>query len=60
MKFLCRPCKNNCASPLPLNGSCQVTVTFSPTAAGTATGQLTIPSSDVEGPDLVRLNGLGK
>lgn len=51
---------NNCPAQLPLNGSCQVTVTFKPTAQGTVKEFLTIPSSDIGGPNMVALNGAGK
>jgi hypothetical protein len=51
---------NDCPSQLPLHGSCQVQVTFTPTANGPVTGFLVIPSSDIQGPNTITLTGSGK
>jgi hypothetical protein len=48
---------NTCGSSIAANGSCAVSVTFSPTAAGSATGSLTINAGGVT--NTVSLSGTG-
>jgi hypothetical protein len=49
---------NNCTS-IAVGGSCAVTVTFKPTAAGTRTGTLTVTSNANNSPLTVALSGSG-
>jgi Abnormal spindle-like microcephaly-assoc'd, ASPM-SPD-2-Hydin len=44
---------------LPVGGSCDIDVTFTPKATGTRTGTLTINDGDVTSPQIVSLNGSG-
>ncbi|HEX3786372.1 MAG TPA: choice-of-anchor D domain-containing protein [Pseudonocardiaceae bacterium] len=48
---------NNCGSSIAANGSCTVTVTFKPTAAGNRTGSLTVNAGGVT--NTVSLSGTG-
>jgi parallel beta-helix repeat protein len=48
---------NNCGSSIAANGSCTVSVTFSPTATGASTGSLTINAGGVT--NTVSLSGTG-
>jgi len=48
---------NNCGSSIAAGGSCTVSVTFSPTASGSATGTLTVNAGGVT--DTVALSGSG-
>ncbi len=48
---------NNCGSSIAANGSCTVSVTFSPTATGSRTGTLTVSAGGVT--DTVSLSGTG-
>ncbi|HEV2344050.1 MAG TPA: choice-of-anchor D domain-containing protein [Actinocrinis sp.] len=48
---------NNCGSSIAANGSCTVSVTFSPTAAGSRTGNLTVNAGGVT--NTVSLSGTG-
>jgi len=50
---------NNCTAAIPAGGSCTVTVAFSPTAAGTQSGMLTIADNAAGGPQTVSLSGAG-
>ncbi|WP_348261572.1 choice-of-anchor D domain-containing protein [Telmatobacter sp. DSM 110680] len=50
---------NNCGSSLPSGSSCAVTVTFTPTATGNRTGQLTISDNATAGSQTVSLSGTG-
>ncbi|HEY6272419.1 MAG TPA: choice-of-anchor D domain-containing protein [Terriglobales bacterium] len=50
---------NNCPGSLGAGASCQVTVTFKPTAAGTRYGALTVTDSDGSGRQVVNLTGIG-
>jgi hypothetical protein len=52
---------DNCviSSPLAVGASCNINVTFSPTAAGPQTGTLTITDSDVGSPQVIDLTGTG-
>jgi hypothetical protein len=48
---------NDCGSSLTPGQSCKIQVTFTPTAAGTRTGTLTITASDSNVPHTVSLSG---
>ena len=48
---------NNCGSSIAASGSCAVSVTYSPTASGSATGTLTVNAGGVT--DTVALSGTG-
>ncbi|HTJ72100.1 MAG TPA: discoidin domain-containing protein [Actinospica sp.] len=48
---------NNCGSSIAANGSCSVSVTFTPTASGSRTGSLTVVAGGVT--DTVSLSGTG-
>jgi len=50
---------NNCGSSLAGGGSCTINVTFTPTAAGTRSGTLTITDSAANSPQTVTLSGTG-
>jgi hypothetical protein len=50
---------NNCAPTLAPSASCVINVTFSPTAAGTRTGALTITDNAPGNPQTVTLTGAG-
>ncbi|MEY9929595.1 hypothetical protein ABH926_004235 [Catenulispora sp. GP43] len=49
---------NNCSS-IAVNGSCTVTVKFTPTAGGSRTGTLTVASNATNTPTTVALSGTG-
>ena len=46
--------------PVPANSTCIISVTFSPTATGTRTAQVSIGDPDVTGPQMVNLTGTGQ
>ncbi|MGW1303330.1 discoidin domain-containing protein [Streptomyces sp. NPDC002514] len=48
---------NTCGTSLAAGASCTVSVTFRPTATGTRTGTLTVPSNDANSPLTVGLSG---
>ena len=50
---------NNCGSSLASLGSCTVSVTFTPTAAGTRTGSLIFTDNGPASPQTVSLSGTG-
>ena len=50
---------NTCGSSLAANSSCVITVTFSPTAIGTRTANVTVTDSDVTSPQKLILTGTG-
>lgn len=50
---------NNCGSGIPAGGSCQINVTFTPTAPGLQKGTLTITDSGAGSPQSVPLSGTG-
>jgi F5/8 type C domain/Abnormal spindle-like microcephaly-assoc'd, ASPM-SPD-2-Hydin len=50
---------DNCPSSLPANGSCTVTVRFTPTAGGPQNGSVTIANSSTAFPLTVGLSGIG-
>ncbi|MFD0634818.1 choice-of-anchor D domain-containing protein [Catenulispora yoronensis] len=49
--------QTNTCSSIPVNGSCTVNVTFTPTAGGTRTGTLTVTSNANNSPTSVGLSG---
>jgi len=51
---------NNCASPLAAGFSCNIAVTFSPTAVGTRTASVTVTDNASGSPHSVTLTGTGK
>jgi len=50
---------NTCGASIAANGSCTVSITFAPTAAGAGTGSLTVASSAADSPLTVALSGTG-
>jgi FG-GAP-like repeat/Abnormal spindle-like microcephaly-assoc'd, ASPM-SPD-2-Hydin len=50
---------NNCPSTLPVEGSCQINVVFTPTDKGTANGTLSVIDDAVGSPQQVQLSGTG-
>ena len=50
---------NNCNTSVLQNEDCTIVLTFSPTAAGTRTGSLTITSNAPGSPQTVSLTGVG-
>ena len=50
---------NTCGTSIAANGACTVSVTFAPTAAGSATGTLSVASSATGSPLTVALSGTG-
>jgi parallel beta-helix repeat protein len=50
---------NTCGSSIAAGASCTVSVTFTPTASGTRTGNLTITSNASNSPTIVALTGTG-
>ncbi len=50
---------NNCGPTLAPGVSCTITVTFSPTAAGTQTGVITVTSNSQTSPQTLPLSGTG-
>ena len=51
---------STCPNPLAGNASCVITVTFTPTAAGTRTGTLTIADNAYGSPRTAALQGTGE
>jgi hypothetical protein len=50
----------NCTAPIPTGGFCTLTLNFTPQAAGTSTGTLTIASNDPVNPQVaLNLSGVG-
>src|SRR5207237_371592 len=50
---------NNCGTALAPNGSCTITATFSPTAAGPVSGTITIIDNAGSGSQTITLSGIG-
>ncbi|HLW99911.1 MAG TPA: choice-of-anchor D domain-containing protein [Candidatus Acidoferrales bacterium] len=50
---------NNCGSSLAAGGNCSISVTFTPTAAGTRTGTLSVTDNASGSPQSVTLTGTG-
>jgi hypothetical protein len=51
---------NNCSTVAANGGTCAIQVTFTPTAAGTRTGTLTVSDSAANSPQLLSLSGTGQ
>lgn len=51
---------NNCPATLPIQSACQIDVTFSPSAAGPATGMLAISAANLTRSLVVALSGSGE
>jgi Abnormal spindle-like microcephaly-assoc'd, ASPM-SPD-2-Hydin len=47
---------NNCGTSLPVNTSCTVNVTFTPTASGSRTGSLTLTDGATDSPQTITLS----
>ena len=50
---------NNCPATLGVGAACQISLTFTPTAAGAATGTLTVAAANLTAPLRVTLSGSG-
>src|SRR6202035_1710782 len=50
---------NTCGASIAANGSCTVSLSFAPTAAGSASGSLTVASNAAGSPLTVALSGTG-
>lgn len=50
---------NNCGTSLAANASCTINVVFTPTAAGTQTGTLTVTDNAANNPQTATLSGTG-
>ena len=50
---------NTCTSPVAANGTCAISVTFTPASAGSRTATLNIPSDAPSSPNAVGLSGKG-
>jgi hypothetical protein len=50
---------NTCTAPLPVGGSCQISVIFIPTAAGNRSGVLSVTDNATGSPQTVKLSGVG-
>jgi hypothetical protein len=50
---------DNCSPGVPAAGSCNLSVTFSPTAVGTLTGSITISDNGAGAPHVIGLSGIG-
>jgi hypothetical protein len=50
---------NNCGTSLAGNASCTINIVFTPTAAGTQTGSLTVNSNAANNPQTATLSGVG-
>ncbi len=50
---------NNCGEWIPANGQCTISVTFTPTALGSASGTVALSYSDFSSPVNVKLSGTG-
>jgi hypothetical protein len=50
---------NNCPSSVQPNGSCQISVTFTPTATGTRSADVTVTDNASNSPQSVPLTGVG-
>jgi FG-GAP-like repeat/Abnormal spindle-like microcephaly-assoc'd, ASPM-SPD-2-Hydin len=51
---------NNCGASVAAGGTCQISVTFTPTASGSRPGMLTIADSASGSPQVVTLTGTGQ
>jgi hypothetical protein len=50
---------NTCGTSVPANGSCTISVTFTPTTSGTRTGTLTVTDNGPGSPQMASLTGVG-
>jgi hypothetical protein len=50
---------NTCQAPVPAGGNCTISVTFTPSSTGTATGTLNIDDGASNSPQVVSLQGTG-
>jgi FG-GAP-like repeat/Abnormal spindle-like microcephaly-assoc'd, ASPM-SPD-2-Hydin len=50
---------NTCGTSLAIGGSCQISVTFAPSAVGNRTGSITIAQSGGGSPQSIALSGIG-
>jgi hypothetical protein len=50
---------NTCGASLPAGGICSITVTFTPTTAGNASGSVTLVDNAGNSPQVISLNGVG-
>jgi Abnormal spindle-like microcephaly-assoc'd, ASPM-SPD-2-Hydin len=50
---------NNCGTTLAGNASCTINIVFTPTAAGTQTGSITVTSNAANSPQSATLSGVG-
>ena len=50
---------NTCGTSIPANGQCTITVTFTPTIAGSQTGTVNISDSASNSPQTIALMGMG-
>ena len=50
---------NTCGAAVPVNGSCSISVTYTPTAAGPQSGMLTLSDNAADSPQSVPLSGTG-
>ena len=50
---------NNCGTSVPVGGSCNITVTFTPSATGTRTAAVSVTDSDPTSPQTLPLTGAG-
>jgi len=50
----------SCTTSLPAKGKCKISVTFTPTATGTRTGQLSVSNNASNSPQTASLTGTGK
>jgi hypothetical protein len=51
--------KNTCSTPVPVAGTCAITVTFKPTATGDRTASVTITDFAKTSPQVIALHGTG-
>src|SRR5207253_9379323 len=51
--------ENNCGSSLPAGASCTIRVAFNPSAKGGRTGRVTITDDAADGPQTIKLKGIG-
>jgi phospholipase C len=51
---------NDCGTGIAAGASCTLSVTFTPTAQGTRTGQITVTDSDLRDPQVIPLSGTGQ
>ena len=50
---------NTCVGGVPVNGTCTITVTFKPSAAGMSTGIVTLNDNDLTSPQSIPASGTG-